>query len=304
MELLVVGSVAYDSVETAAGKRDEMLGGSATHFSLAAALFTPPGLVAVIGNDFKEDDVTLLREHGVELTGLTTANGPTFRWGGRYHADMNGRDTLFTQLNVFESFEPHLEPVHREASLVFLANIHPALQQRVLDQVNSPGFVALDTMNLWIDVARGELTDVLKGVDALFINDEEVRQLTGKHSIVHAAADVQQLGPELVIVKRGEHGAMIFHGDDRFFVPAFPVADVVDPTGAGDSFAGGFMGYLAQAGDLSHTTIRRAAVVGSIVASFCVEDFGTDRVSTLSLAEVRKRYTAFEDMIRFEPLSL
>jgi sugar/nucleoside kinase (ribokinase family) len=304
MELLVVGSVAYDSVETAAGKRDEMLGGSATHFSLASALFTKPGLVAVIGNDFRDEDVTLLREHGVDLTGLTTANGPTFRWGGRYHADMNGRDTLFTQLNVFESFEPHLEAAHREASLVFLANIHPALQQKVLDQVNSPGFVALDTMNLWIDVAKDDLTHVLKGVDALFINDEEVRQLTGKHSIVHAAADVQQLGPELVIVKRGEHGAMIFHGDDRFFVAAFPVNDVVDPTGAGDSFAGGFMGYLAQAGDVSHATVRRAAVVGSIVASFCVEAFGTDRVSTLSLTEVRKRYSAFEDMIRFEPLSL
>ena len=304
MELLVVGSVAYDSVETAAGKRDDMLGGSATHFSLASALFTKPGLVAVIGNDFRDEDVTLLREHGVDLSGLTTANGPTFRWGGRYHEDMNGRDTLFTQLNVFESFEPHLQPEHCEASLVFLANIHPALQQQVLDQVKSPGFVALDTMNLWIDIAKPELTAVLKGVDALFINDEEARQLTGKRSIVHAAAEVQQLGPELVVIKRGEHGAMIFHGDDRFFVPAFPVDNVVDPTGAGDSFAGGFMGYLGQAGDLSHATIRKAAVVGSIVASFCVEDFGTDRVATLSLAEVRRRYSAFEDMIRFDPLSL
>jgi sugar/nucleoside kinase (ribokinase family) len=304
VELLVVGSVAYDTVETAAGKRDEMLGGSATHFSLASALFTKPGLVAVIGDDFRAADLTLLREHGVDITGLTTATGPTFRWGGRYHPDMNGRDTLFTKLNVFESFEPRLAPVHRDASLVFLANIHPALQQQVLDQVNSPGFVALDTMNLWIDVAKDELTHVLKGVDALFINDEEVRQLTGRHSIVHAAAEVQQLGPELVVIKRGEHGAMIFHGDDRFFVPAFPVDNVVDPTGAGDSFAGGFMGYLAQAGDISHATIRRAAVVGSIVASFCVEDFGTERVSTLSLAEIRNRYSAFEDMIRFEPLSL
>jgi len=304
MELLVVGSVAYDSVETAAGKRDDMLGGSATHFSLAAALFAKPGLVAVIGNDFREEDTTLLREHGVELSGLTTANGPTFRWGGRYHEDMNGRDTLFTQLNVFESFQPRLEPIHQDASLVFLANIHPGLQQQVLDQVKSPGFVALDTMNLWIDIAKEDLTRVLQSVDGLFINDEEIRQLTGRRALVKAATDVQQLGVELVVVKRGEHGAIVFHGEDRFYVPAFPVDEVVDPTGAGDSFAGGFMGYLHQAGDVSNTTIRRAAVVGTIVASFCVEDFGTDRVSTLGMNEVRERYEAFEELVRFEPLKL
>ena len=304
MELMVVGSVAYDSVETSAGKRDDMLGGSATHFSLASALFTQPGLVAVIGNDFREADVALLREHGVDLTGLTTANGPTFRWGGRYHEDMNGRDTLFTHLNVFESFQPELEAVHREASLVFLANIHPDLQQQVLEQAKSPGFVAMDTMNLWIDIAKPSLERVLQGVDGLFINDGEVRQLTGATSVVRAAAQVQQMGPELVVIKRGEHGAIVFHGDDRFFVPAFPVEAVVDPTGAGDSFAGGFMGYLAKAGDISHLTIRRAAVVGSIVASFCVESFGTERVATLGLEDVRQRYADFEDLVRFEPLSL
>ena len=304
MELLVVGSVAYDSVETAAGKRDDMLGGSATHFALASALFTKPGLVAVVGNDFRDADLTLLREHGVELSGLTTADGPTFRWGGRYHEDMNGRDTLFTQLNVFESFQPSLEPLHREASLVFLANIHPKLQQEVLDQVKSPGFVALDTMNLWIDIARDDLTQVLQSVDGLFINDEEIRQLTGHRSVLKAAEEVQQLGVQLVAVKRGEHGAIIFHDDDRFFVPAFPVENVVDPTGAGDSFAGGFMGYLGQADDISNATVRRAAVVGSIVASFCVEDFGTDRVASLSLGEIRKRYEAFEDLVRFEPIEL
>jgi sugar/nucleoside kinase (ribokinase family) len=304
MDLMVVGSVAYDSVETAAGKRDDMLGGSATHFSLASALFTNPGLVAVIGNDFRDSDVVLLREHGVDLTGLTTADGPTFRWGGRYHEDMNGRDTLFTHLNVFESFQPRLEEVHRGASLVFLANIHPALQQQVLDQADSPGFVALDTMNLWIDVAREELGTVLEGVDALFVNDEEVRQLTGKRSIVHAAAEVQEMGPQLVVVKRGEHGAMIFHGDERFFVPAYPVDNVVDPTGAGDSFAGAFMGYLASTKDLSHASMRRAAVVGSIVASFCVESFGIERVATLTLSDVKARYMSFEEMVRFEPLNL
>ena len=198
MDLMVVGSVAYDSVETAAGKRDDMLGGSATHFSLAAALFTQPGLVAVVGQDFRGEDLTLLREHGIDLSGLTTADGPTFRWGGRYHEDMNGRDTLFTHLNVFESFHPRLEAVHQEASLVFLANIHPGLQQQVLEQANSPGFVALDTMNLWIDVARPELSTVLQGVDGLFINDEEIRQLTGEHSIVRAAAAAQQMGPCLL----------------------------------------------------------------------------------------------------------
>ncbi len=304
MELLVVGSVAYDSVETIAGKREDMLGGSATHFSLASSLFTTPGLVAVIGNDFRESDVTLLREHGVELSGLTTADGPTFRWGGRYHDDMKGRDTLFTQLNVFESFEPHLAPIHRDASLVFLANIHPKLQQQVLDQVKSPGFVALDTMNLWIDIAREDLNRVLSAIDGLFINDEEILQLTGRHSVLRAAHDVQQLGVELVVVKRGEHGALVFHGDDRFFVPAFAVDEVVDPTGAGDSFAGGFMGYLSQADDISNATVRRAAVVGSLIASFCVEDFGTDRVAKLSLNDLRKRYEAFTEMIRFDPVQL
>ena len=297
MDLMVVGSVAYDSVETPAGKRADMLGGSATHFSLASALFTKPGLVAVVGNDFRDTDLALLREHGVDLSGLTTANGPTFRWGGRYHEDMHGRDTLFTHLNVFESFEPQLQGIHRDASLVFLANIHPALQQRVLDQSNSPGFVAMDTMNLWIDVARSELETVLKGVDGLFINDEEVRQLTGEHSIVAAAASVQLMGPELVVVKRGEHGALIFHADERFFVPAFPVQTVVDPTGAGDSFAGGFMGYVAASDSVEPATLRQAMIYGTASASRCVEAFSTEQLEARSLDEIESRRDELLQMI-------
>lgn len=304
MSIVVIGSVAYDSIATPMGGRDDMLGGSGTFFSLAAARFTSPSVVAVIGEDFREDDLTLLKEQGVDIGGLERAPGRTFRWGGRYHDDMNGRDTLFTELNVFETFEPKLSNAQRESGFVFLGNIQPRLQDSVLEQVKAPRFVAADTMNLWINIARDGLLNVLRRVDALFINDEEARELTGKRSIVLAAREIQALGPAMVVIKRGEHGAMVFNENDIFFAPAYPLERVVDPTGAGDTFAGGFVGFLESTGDLSPANVRRAAVVGSIMASFCVEGYGVDRLKRVDRVAIRERYEAFAQLTRFDPLSL
>ena len=304
MSLLVVGSVAYDSVETAFGKRDDALGGSATFFSLASALFTSPALVAVVGEDFKEEHIALLARHGVDLTGLERAAGPTFRWGGRYHEDMNGRDTLFTHLNVFETFQPKLSEDHARASIVFLANIHPTLQSGVLEQVAQPHFVAADTMNLWIDIAKSGLEQVLGRVDGLFINDEEAMQLTGARTVVQAAREIRALGPQLLVIKRGEHGALMFNDDDTFYVPAFPLENVVDPTGAGDTFAGGFMGHLAASGDFTPANMRRAAVIGSLMASFCVEGFSVEQLQQVQLHDVRRRYEAFRQLTAFDGVEI
>lgn len=305
MSLLVVGSVAYDSVETPHDRRHDALGGSATFFSIAAALFHKPSLVAVVGEDFAARDVKTLEDAGVDLRGLETAvGGRTFRWGGRYSADMNHRDTLFTELNVFESFKPQLAEAHRDASLVFLANIQPTLQLSVLEQVGCPRFVAADTMNLWIGAARPALVEVLSRVDALFVNDSEALELTGCRTMVAAASEIRAMGPELVVIKRGEHGALIFNGDDVFYVPAYPLERVIDPTGAGDTFAGGFMGYLAETGDFTPDNVRRAAVVGSLMASFCVEDFSVDGIRRVTLDDVRRRYSAFLALTRIDALAL
>jgi len=304
MSLVVVGSVAYDSIQTPLGGRDDMLGGSGTFFSIAASAFTRTSLVAVVGEDFAADDLALLQAHNVDLTGLVTAPGRTFRWGGRYHEDMNGRDTLFTELNVFETFAPVLSPSQRESGFVFLGNIQPKLQDHVLEQVRSPRFVAADTMNLWIDIARAELCEVLRRVDAIFVNDEEARMLTGKRSVVLAAKEIQAFGPNMVIIKRGEHGAIVFNEDDIFYVPAYPLERVVDPTGAGDSFAGAFVGYLEATGDLSSENVRRAAVVGSLMASFCVEGYGVERLKRVDRVAIRERYQAFSELTRFGVLDL
>lgn len=302
--LVVVGSVAYDSVETPLGRRDDMLGGSGTFFSIAASSFTRTSIVAVVGEDFRSDDYELLAGHGVDLDGLVRAPGRTFRWGGRYHEDMNGRDTLFTELNVFETFAPVLSQAQRDAGFVFLGNILPKLQDHVLDQVRSPRFVAADTMNLWISTAKDDLCDVLRRVDALFVNDEEARQLTGKRSVVLAAKEIQALGPSMVVIKRGEHGAMVFNEDDVFYAPAYPLERVVDPTGAGDTFAGAFVGYLAATGDLSGDNVRRAAIVGSLMASFCVEGYGVERLRRIDRASIRERYQGFAELTRFGALDL
>lgn len=304
MSVVVVGSVAYDSVETPFGKHDDLLGGSATFFSISASVFTSPALVAVVGDDFRDEDVELLRQRGVGLEGLTRAAGRTFRWGGRYHANMNARDTLFTELNVFESFQPELPRSYREAPYVFLGNIHPSLQLSVLEQVESPRFVAADTMNLWIDITRDELVQMLGRIDALFLNDEEAQQLTGAYTMPRAARAIMEMGPKVVVIKRGEHGALLFGPDDTFYAPAFPLDDVVDPTGAGDCYAGGFMGYLAATDDISPENLRRAAVVGSLVASFSVQGFSVERLLGVDLGQVRERYQRFVDLTRFDALPL
>ena len=293
-DLVVVGSVAYDDVETAAGRKSDLLGGAATYFSMAASLLAHPRLVGVVGRDFADRDRALLAGRGVDLDGLVTdETGDTFRWGGRYHAGGNHRTTLYTYLNVFQSFRPAVPETYRSAGYVFLANIDPALQGDVLRQIERPRFVGLDTMNFWIEGKRPELLEVLRRVDALVINDEESALLTSRETIITSARALQALGPRTVIIKRGEHGALLVNHDDVFYVPGYPLETVVDPTGAGDTFAGGFMAWLARTDDLSPENLRRAMITGSVLASFCVEGFGTERLQTLTLGEVRERYAAF-----------
>ena len=303
--VLVVGSVAYDDVETPSGARKDLLGGSATYFSLSSSRFTAPRLVGVVGKDFKPEDRALLKNHGVDLSGLVTDDsGDTFRWGGRYHADMNQRDTLYTHLNVFETFQPELPAIYRDARFVFLGNIAPELQADVLSQAKCPVFTALDTMNFWITGRKDALLVALRKVDGLIINDEEASLLTDEDGILNAARALQKFGPRTIIIKRGEHGAFLFNDDDIFYVPAYPLETVVDPTGAGDTFAGGFMGYVARTGDLSPANMRRAVVAGSVMASFCVEGFGPETLARTTLDDVRNRYEAFVRMTTCPALTL
>jgi sugar/nucleoside kinase (ribokinase family) len=302
MSVLVVGSVALDSVETPAGARDEVLGGSATYFSMAASFFSPVRLVAVVGEDFPAAHVELLEKKGVDLAGLSRQNGRTFRWKGRYTNQLNEAQTLDTQLNVFEQFEPNLPEPFRATPFVFLGNIAPALQSRVLDQVRRPTLVAADTMNFWI---RGKLEDLkktLSRVDLLFVNDTEARELAGEHNIVRAAQRIAAMGPKLLVIKRGEYGAILFDGHRAFSVPAYPLAHVSDPTGAGDTFAGGFMGLIAREGELSEAALRRAAVMGSVMASFTVEGFSLDRLKTVTAQDIVERFNAFRALTHFEEL--
>lgn len=299
--LLVVGSVALDSVETSRGRRDEILGGAACYSCYAASFFSPTRLVGVVGTDFPAAHEELLRSHGIDLAGLERVSGRTFRWAGRYAADFNTRTTLDTQLNVFETFKPKLPTGWGESPFVFLANIDPVLQLEVLMQVKKPRFSACDTMNFWIGGKRAELLRVLERVDMILLNDEEARQLSGQSSLPAAAKLISGMGPKAVVIKRGDAGALLFQGDDVFAAPAFPLDNVVDPTGAGDSFAGGFMGYLARTGDTSPSGVRSALVAGTVLASFCVEDFSLDRFRTLEDASVRARIGAFADLVRFAP---
>ena len=301
MSLLVVGSVAFDTVETHAGRREDVLGGSATFFSTAASFFTPVRLVAVVGEDFPEQHVHELQARGVDTAGLQRQPGKTFRWEGRYD-DLNEATTLDTQLNVFEHFKPELPTGFESSDYVFLANIDPVLQGQVLDQIRAPRLVALDTMNFWIeDVIPGKraaLEAVVSRVDLLFVNDKEAELLSGEENVVKAAQRIREMGPSTVVIKRGEFGALMFSDDGIFAVPAMPLEQVIDPTGAGDSFAGGFMGFLAASGRVDPDGIRRAAVAGSVTASFAVEDFSLDRLKTLDKGQVSKRYTAFRDLVR------
>jgi sugar/nucleoside kinase (ribokinase family) len=302
MALLVVGSVALDSLETPFGVRQDVLGGSATYFSTAASFFTPVRVVAVVGEDFPEAHVEFLRGRGVDLAGLERRPGRTFRWSGRYEFDLNQAHTLDTQLNVFADFRPELPEPFRDSSHVFLGNIDPELQLRVLDQVRAPRIVAADTMNFWIASKRAALLEVLRRVDLLFVNDAEARQLAGEHNIVKAARAILSIGPSAVVVKRGEYGALFFAGSDVFASSAYPLAELFDPTGAGDSFAGGFMGYLARSGSLDDSAMRRAMVVGSVLASFAVERFSLDRLRDLGPEEIRGRYAEFRRLAHFDDL--
>jgi sugar/nucleoside kinase (ribokinase family) len=298
MSVTVVGSVALDTVDTPSGENIEGLGGAATFFSLAAANYTEVNLVGVVGTDFPEEHIALLKSKGINLDGLEVAKGKTFRWKGHYHDDLNVRDTLETHLNVFETFEPNLPQAAKEAPYLFLGNIHPAIQMSVFEQA-SPKFVALDTMNLWIDIANDELKAILKKIDCLIINDEEVIQLTGDHNIVRASRKIQAMGPRIVASKKGEHGCLLFHDDDVFSAPAFPMEEVVDPTGAGDSFAGGFIGYIAQQDDTSFDTLKKAVIHGSTVASYLCSKFGPDGLINIGSDEIAQRYQEFSDLSRF-----
>lgn len=301
MSVLVVGSVALDSLETPFGKRDDVPGGSATFFSTSASFFTPVQLVGVVGEDYPEEHVDFLRGRGVDLAGLTRAAGKTFRWKGRYTYDLNEAHTLDTQLNVFGDFKPELPEAFRRPEVLFLGNIHPELQSMVLDQLaERPGLVAMDTMNFWIEGSRESLLKTIAKVDMLFVNDAEARQLAGEHNVFKAARAIHAMGPKRVVIKRGEYGALLFDQDQIFSAPAYPLEDVFDPTGAGDSFAGGFLGYLARKGEITPSSLRQACVAGSTMASFCVEKFSLDRFRDLGNEEIQSRLAAFKELTHFE----
>jgi sugar/nucleoside kinase (ribokinase family) len=298
-EIAVVGSVAFDTIETPAGRAEDVLGGSATHFAVAASYFAPVRLVAVVGEDFPAAEREFLAGRNIDLTGLEVRPGRTFRWSGRYHEDMNIRDTLSLELNVFAGFSPKLAPTQRRSPIVFLANIDPSLQGDVLAQFESPALVACDTMNHWIESTREPLIELLPRVDLLILNDEEARLLSGEKNVSRAARRILGLGPKSVLIKRGEYGAILFSPQSVFAVPAYPLEEVFDPTGAGDSFAGGVIGYLAATGERSEAGLRRAIVYGSVLASYIVEDFGGRRLRTLTRDDIERRYREFVALTEF-----
>jgi sugar/nucleoside kinase (ribokinase family) len=303
MSLLVVGSVAFDAVETPFGKRDKMLGGSASHFSISASFFTDVRVVAVVGGDFSQEEEQVFARHNVNISDLERVkDGKSFFWRGRYDYDLNTAHTLDTQLNVFADFQPKLSEDAKKSRLVFLGNIQPDLQRGVRQQVPEAELVALDTMNLWIDMTRDSLLETIKGVHVVIINDAEARQLADEPNLIRAARKIMAQGPRALVVKRGEYGAALFTPDTYFAIPAFPLESVFDPTGAGDTFAGGFMGYLASQEKLDEAAMRRAMIFGSVMASFNVEEFGTERVQRLTHAEINERFRAFKQMTHFEEI--
>jgi sugar/nucleoside kinase (ribokinase family) len=305
MSLLVVGSIAFDSVETPFGKVEEALGGSALYFSTSASYFTDVDLVAVVGDDFPDETIDFLRSRNVGLEGLKRSEGRTFRWKGKYGYDLNEAQTLDTQLNVFGDFHPELPDDYRDASHVFLANIDPELQMEVLEQVRDPEFVALDTMNFWIEGKLDALIKVLERVDMAVINEQEARQLADEANITRAAETILEMGPTHVAIKRGEYGALIFSRDDVFFAPAYPLESVFDPTGAGDTFAGGLLGYISRCGGPpTNGDLRQATVLGGVMASFCVEEFSLDGLREIETARIERRFAQFKDLVSFEPLEI
>jgi sugar/nucleoside kinase (ribokinase family) len=301
MSLLVVGSVAFDAIETPYGKVDRTLGGAASYFALAASHFSPVRLVGIVGEDFSKKDEAVFRGRKIDLAGLEHSAGKSFFWAGRYSQNMNERTTLATELNVFAEFRPTLPDAYRDSSFLFLGNIDPTLQSSVLRQLRrKPKVVGLDTMNYWIEGTPAELRETLKGVDILTINDDETRQLTSEHNLLRAARHIFKMGPSTLIVKRGEHGALMIHDKFIFSVPAYPLEEVRDPTGAGDAFAGGFMGYLAKAGRVNERTLRSAMVYGSVVASFTVERFGVERLARVTRTEIAERARRFARLTSFQ----
>ncbi|MBM7116502.1 PfkB family carbohydrate kinase [Archangium primigenium] len=302
MSLLVVGSVALDSVETPFGTKEDVLGGSASFFSTSASFFTPVQMVAVVGEDFPQAHLDFLQGRGVDISGVSHEKGRTFRWKGRYGWQLNEAETLDTQLNVFQSFSPKLSEQHRQAQYVMLGNIHPELQAQVVDQVRAPKLVAADTMNFWINGSRPALLKTLARVNLLFVNDTEARLLSGEHNILRAARAILAMGPQRVVIKRGEYGALLVEKEHVFACPAMPLADVFDPTGAGDTFAGGFMGTLATSGGLDSDVLRRAMVMGSVMASFTVEKFSLERLKEISRADLHARFAEFKRLTHFDDL--
>ena len=301
-KLVIVGTVAFDAIETPFGKTDKILGGAATFIGLAASHFdVDAAAVSVVGGDFPQDYLDLLSNRNINIDGVEIVkDGKTFFWSGRYHNDMNSRDTLATELNVLADFNPVVPDGYKDAEVVMLGNLHPMVQMSVLNQMTTkPKLAILDTMNFWMDCALEDLHNVIKRIDVITINDEEARQLTGEYSLVVAARKIHDMGPKYVVIKKGEHGALLFHDDHMFYAPALPLEEVFDPTGAGDTFAGGFAGYLAKTEDYSFENMKNAVIYGSTLASFCVEKFGTERMVNLENNEVHKRMQQFKQLTQF-----
>jgi len=305
IKLLVAGTVAYDSIETPFGKAENVLGGSALHFTNAASFFTDVGIVATVGKDFNLNDIDFLKERNVDMTGFEVdAKGKTFRWAGKYNYDLNQAITLKTELNVIENFKPKVPEKFRNAEFLFLANIDPELQAHVISQVHTPKAIVLDTMNFWIESKFDGLMDVIEKVHMLIINEGELREITKEHNLVKGARKLMARGPSCIVVKRGEYGVFMMNEEELFLAPAFPLEDVFDPTGAGDTFAGGFMGYLANVGDTSFDTIKQAIVMGTVMASFNVEEFSINRIKKLGYGEIKERYSAFKGLMQFGECTL
>jgi sugar/nucleoside kinase (ribokinase family) len=302
-KLLIVGTVAFDAIETPFGKTDKILGGAATYIGLSASFFkVKSAIVSVVGEDFPQEYLDLLTNKNIDISGIEVVKGgKTFFWSGKYHNDLNSRDTLDTQLNVLADFNPVVPNDYKDADVVMLGNLHPLVQSSVLDQMTTtPKLIVLDTMNFWMDCALPELIDVIKRVDVITINDEEARQLSGEYSLVKAAEKIHTMGPKYVVIKKGEHGALLFEGKNVFFAPALPLEEVFDPTGAGDTFAGGFSGYIAQSENVSFDNMKNAIIYGSNLASFCVEKFGTERMESLEKEEVISRLQQFKALTQFD----
>lgn len=303
MSLLVIGTVAFDAIETPFGKTDKIIGGAATYISVSASYFRKNiNLVSVVGEDFPHETIGMLQDKGISTEGLQIKKGEkTFFWSGRYHEDMNSRDTLDTQLNVLATFDPVIPEAYQDCEFLMLGNLSPAVQQQVIKGLRKrPKLIVMDTMNFWMDIALAELTETIGMVDVLTVNDAEARQLTGEYSLIKAARKILAMGPKYLIIKKGEHGALLFHKDKVFYAPALPLEEVFDPTGAGDTFAGGFIGYLSATRDISFESMKRAVIYGSAMASFCVEKFGLERIQNLSEGELEGRIQEFVDLVQFE----